>query len=276
MLRKAYELDTITCMARFVPCSNGSPIEARYIHEGLELYPVEKGSITIIPSSERESRDLGWLQTKWLFSFDDYYDPENLEFGVLRAFNDDIIAPGRGFPAHRHSEMEIVTYVLEGRLTHRDSAGNQGFLGPGEMQRMTAGTGVLHSEMNEGRASLHLYQMWFLPSRGGLKPSYQQGKFPIEERPNVLVPMVSNDAREGILTMDSPATVYGCLLEKGHELSIGRPRRLLFGYVTSGRVGVNGTVLEQGDQMRCTATRTIDLEAHEDTNLVLIDMREEG
>ncbi len=237
---------------------------------------MKKGTITVIPSSERETRDLGWLQTIWLFSFDDYYDPENLEFGVLRVFNDDVVAPGKGFPAHRHSEMEIVTYVLEGRLAHRDSAGNQGFLGPGEMQRMSAGTGVLHSEMNEGRTPVHLYQMWFLPDRGGLKPSYQQAKFSIKERPNVLVPMASGEAREGVLTMNSPATIYGCLLEKGHEMSVGGPGRLLFAYVTSGRVSANGSVLEKGDQLRCAAASAIRMVALEDSNFVLIDMTEEG
>jgi quercetin 2,3-dioxygenase len=237
---------------------------------------VEESVITVIPSSRRQTRDLGWLRTTWLFSFDDYFDPENLEFGVLRVFNDDIIAPGKGFPAHRHSEMEIVTWVLEGRLSHRDSAGNLGFLGPGEVQRMTAGSGVLHSEMNEGRTPVRLYQMWFLPGRGGLKPSYQQGKFPLEERPNVLVPMVSDVAREGVLTMTSPATLYGCLLEKGHELSVGGPRHLLFMYVTSGRVGVNGKVLEQGDQLRCRAAHAVRLEGREDANFVLIDMPEGG
>ncbi len=236
---------------------------------------MEKNEITVIPSSERETRDLGWLQTTWLFSFDDYYDPKNLEFGVIRVFNDDVIAPGKGFPAHRHSEMEIVTYVLEGRLSHRDSAGNQGFLGPGEVQKLSAGTGVLHSEMNDGKTPVHLYQIWFLPNRGGLKPSYQQGKFTIKEHPNVLVPMVSGEAREGVLTMSSPATLYGSLLEKGHALSVGRPRRKLFLYITSGRVGVNGSVLEQGDQLRCTTTTALSLEAHEDANFVLIDMPED-
>jgi redox-sensitive bicupin YhaK (pirin superfamily) len=237
---------------------------------------VEKGTITVIPSSKRATRDLGWLQTTWLFSFDDYYDPDNLEFGVLRVFNDDVIAPGKGFPAHRHSEMEIVTCVLEGRLSHRDSAGNQGFLGPGEVQRMTAGTGVLHSEMNEGRTPVHLYQIWFLPSRGGMKPSYQQGKFPIRERPNALVPLVSDKAMEGALTLNAPATLYGCLLEKGRELSVGGPGRRLYMYVTSGQVGVDGTVLERGDQLRYTASQAVRLEAQEDADLVLIDMSGDG
>lgn len=217
---------------------------------------------------------MGWLQTNWLFSFEDYFDPDNLEFGVLRVFNDEIIAPGKGFPAHRHSEMEIVTCVLEGHLAHRDSAGNQGFLGPGEVQRMTAGTGVLHSEMNEGRTPVHLYQIWFLPSRGRLKPSYQQGKFPIRERPNTLVPMVSAEPKERALTMNAPATLYGCYLERGHEVSMGGPGRLPFVYITSGRVVVNGTVLEKGDQLRCIDMPTLILEAQEDTDLVLIDMSE--
>jgi redox-sensitive bicupin YhaK (pirin superfamily) len=230
--------------------------------------------LTVITSDSRENRDFGWLQTHWLFSFDDYFDPDNVDFGVLRVFNDDLIAPGKGFPAHRHSEMEIVTMVLEGRLAHRDSAGNQRFLGPGEVQRMTAGTGVLHSEMNEGKGPVHMYQMWFIPDRGGLKPSYQQRRFPFFEKPNALVPIVSKEGVDGSLMINSPATLYGCMLESGQRIALDAPGHILFAYMTSGGLEANGTKLGQGDQLRCTANGTLEFKADVDSKFVLVDMPE--
>lgn len=240
----------------------------------LEYYSVEKGLIDIIPASRRETRDLGWLQTHWLFSFDDYFDPENVEFGVLRVFNDDAIASGKGFPAHRHSEMEIVTLVLQGQLVHRDSAGNEGFLKEGEVQRMSAGTGVLHSELNKGKEPLHIYQLWFLPDRGGLKPSYQQGSFPFSKWTNALLPLVSGLAKEGALTMSSPATVYGGALEAGRRSSSKGGRRKLFIYMTSGDLTVDDKVIGPGDQVRTVVNGELVLSSEKGARFVLIELPE--
>ena len=124
-------------------------------------------SIRIIPSGERHTRDYGWLKTSWLFSFNDYQDRDNLSFGDLRAFNDDVVQPGEGFADHRHSEMEIVTFVLKGEISHQDSAGSQGTVAQDQVQRMSAGTGVIHSEFNRGSVPVHMYQIWFFPTSAG-------------------------------------------------------------------------------------------------------------
>ncbi|WP_269850190.1 pirin family protein [Methanosarcina horonobensis] len=125
--------------------------------------------IRIIPAEARHLEDSGWLKSYMLFSFSNYYDPENIKFGSLRVFNDDTVQPGRGFSTHPHSEMEIISVVLEGEITHEDNMGNRGTLGKGEVQRVTAGTGILHSELNRGKEPLHFYQIWILPSRSGLE-----------------------------------------------------------------------------------------------------------
>ena len=168
--------------------------------------PVEN-LVNIVPSAKRHTQDQGWLRTSWLFSFDDYFDPDNMGFGELRVFNDDVVAPGKGFPAHRHSEMEIVTLVLDGALTHRDSAGNEGMLKADDAQAMSAGTGVLHSEMNQGKRPVHLYQMWFLPDRNEVRPSYAQASFPMEGRRNSLVPLASGAVSYTHLTLPTTSRV---------------------------------------------------------------------
>lgn len=228
--------------------------------------------VHIIPSEERHSEDQGWLQTSWLFSFDDYFDPDNMEFGGLRVFNDDIVAPGKGFPAHRHSEMEIVTLVLDGALTHRDSAGNEGMLKADDVQVMSAGTGVLHSEMNLGKKPVHLYQIWFLPDRSELRPSYAQGSFPVEGKRNVLVPLASGEGREGALPIHSPATLYRSVLDEGQEIMHDAAGRLVFVYVTRGSLQVDERLLRERDQARIVGQGPLRISAKGESDLVLIDM----
>lgn len=226
----------------------------------------------IIPSERRYSRDLGWLKTSWLFSFDDYFDPDNMGFGPLRVFNDDEVSPGKGFPAHRHSEMEIVTLVLSGALTHRDSAGNEGMLKVDGVQAMSAGTGVLHSEMNLGKGPVHLYQMWFLPDRGELHPSYTQASFPIEGRRNSLVPLASGEGREGALLIHSPATLYRSIMDAGKEIVHDDAGRLVFIYLTRGSLKVGSRALREKDQARIEGEGPLIISAEEESDLVLIDM----
>jgi len=235
---------------------------------------MRSGSIVAIPSGRREARDYGWLKSYWLFSFDDYFDPNNLEFGALRVFNDDTIAPGRGFPAHRHEEMEIVTLVLSGRLTHRDSAGYEGMLVPGDVQRMSAGTGVLHSEMNGGKEPLHICQMWFLPNRGGLKPSYLQAAFPFTKWGGVLLPLVSGVGIAGALPISSSATLYGCTLEPGGSVVSEGGARKVFVYVLQGGLAVEGQSVGEGDQLRCSAAGDLKLSSEGGARFVLVDMPE--
>ena len=146
----------------------------------------------IIRAKDRFHLESDWLSAYWLFSFDRYYDPKNMMFGPLRVFNHDTVQPGAGFPTHPHREMEIVTYVLEGALKHKDSTGGQGVIRPGEVQRMTAGTGVAHSEFNASETeAVRLLQMWVLPERAGLTPSYEQKQFTTEQRTGMLLPALA-------------------------------------------------------------------------------------
>ncbi|MGE5379311.1 MAG: pirin family protein [Candidatus Saccharibacteria bacterium] len=230
--------------------------------------------ITILPSGRRESRDFGWLQTSWLLSFDDYYDPDNIEFGVLRVFNDDTIAPRRGFPAHRHSEMEIVTVLLAGRLNHRDSAGNEGFLKEGDVQRMSAGTGVVHSEMNNGKEPLHMLQLWFLPDRGRLRPSYEQGSYPREEWRDRLLPLVSGMDKEGAISMSSPATLYGSALSGQRQIVMSGGKRRVLVYLLHGDLAVEGRSLEVNGQVRCEIDGNLRFNSGEGALFVAVEMPE--
>lgn len=165
--------------------------------------------IRVIPSAERYHFQNDWLSTYWHFSFDTYYDPGNVSFGPLRVFNDDTIAPAGGFPEHAHREMEILTYVLEGKLEHRDSLGNRGVIGPGELQRMSAGTGIRHAEFNASSTEpLHLLQFWIHPAQRGLKPSWEQKQFTRQQRASRLLPVASVQPLEGVLRIRQDAIVY--------------------------------------------------------------------
>ena len=199
-------------------------------------------------SSERAYFDHGWLKTYHSFSFADYYDPRNLNWGALRVLNDDVVAPGEGFPTHPHRDMEIVTYVLSGQLEHKDSSGNQGVVGPGGVQFMSAGTGVRHSEYNKSATEpLHLLQMWVLPGKLGTPPSYGQVDFKRRERVNRLLPVVSGhpDVSAPVrLTQD--AAMFVSELEHDHHLRhTFDPDRLGFLFVADGTFVVEG--LDEGD-----------------------------
>src|SRR6185312_5369581 len=163
--------------------------------------------IRIRQASERGGFDHGWLDARHTFSFGRYYDPRHMGFRALRVINEDWVSPGTGFGAHPHEDMEIVTYVLEGGLEHRDSLGSGGIIRPGELQRMTAGTGIVHSEKNPSATDpVHLYQIWILPEREGLEPSYEQRAFPVDERRNLLRLVASADGRDGSLTIRQDAS----------------------------------------------------------------------
>jgi len=223
----------------------------------------------VIPEEKRHTRDYGWLKTSWLFSFNDYHDPNNLSFGNLRAFNDDLIQPGKGFSDHRHNEMEIVTFVLEGELSHRDSAGNEGTIRANEAQRLSAGTGVIHSEFNRGPSPVHLYQMWFFPSRRGLLPSYAKGDFHQDGRQDRLQAIASGEGIGG-MDMAADATIYACNLGEGKMVQIGGKERMLFIYLTSGVIDLERREVGQNDQVRMIGEANI--RAEEDAKFIVIDM----
>jgi redox-sensitive bicupin YhaK (pirin superfamily) len=202
--------------------------------------------IQVRKAAERGHFDHGWLDTYHTFSFADYYDPEFMGFRALRVINEDRIAPGAGFGKHGHRDMEIVTVVLEGALAHRDSTGGSGVLRPGEVQHMSAGTGVLHSEMNASEvAPCHLYQIWLLPERGGITPGYEQKPFPPMDGKLQLV--ASHDARDGSLKIHQDVDLYrGEVRGDGLRFDF-RAGRYGWLQVAAGQLTVNGTALAAGD-----------------------------
>jgi quercetin 2,3-dioxygenase len=205
--------------------------------------------ITVRPAEDRGHFDHGWLNTYHSFSFADYHDPKHMGFRSLRVINEDYVAPGNGFGTHPHRDMEIITYVLEGALGHKDSMGNGSTILPGEVQKMSAGTGVLHSEYNNSPAQeVHLLQIWLLPEKRGITPSYEQKMFGREEKLNRLLLIASPDASDGSILIHQDAKLYGSVLESGksvtHELAPGR-----HGWVqlVDGELTVNGQRLKPGD-----------------------------
>lgn len=184
--------------------------------------------IKIIDKDKRHFSDHGWLQTYWLFSFSNYYDPDNVQFGSLRVFNDDVIAPGTGFPTHPHDEMEIITIILEGELTHRDTMRNGGVIKANDVQRMSAGTGLMHSEFNDGDKPTHLYQIWIYPDKAGLKPSYDQRSYDPSSWKNTLLPVASGQEIPDTVTFNTDATIYRSDLDKDRSLVFDKTKdRLL-------------------------------------------------
>ena len=205
--------------------------------------------ITIRPAKERGHANHGWLDTYHTFSFADYYDPKNVNFRSLRVINEDRVAPGYGFGTHPHNDMEIITYVLEGALAHKDSMGNGSAIVPGEVQRMSAGTGIMHSEFNHSKSEeVHLYQIWIFPEEKGIEPSYEQKFFSDEEKLNRLRVIASQDAEDGAVKIHQDARLLATLLEDGksvtHELKKGRNAWV---QVARGSVDVNGRTLAAGD-----------------------------
>lgn len=226
-----------------------------------------------IEASERHFSDYGWLKTYWLFSFSDYYDPSNIQFGALRVFNDDVVAPGHGFPMHPHHEMEILTYVLSGELTHEDSMGNRGVIRAGDMQRMSAGTGLTHSEVNLGKEPCHLYQIWIYPDERGLKPSYAQHSFAGVDRRNKLLTLASGRGEPNIVHFHTDAVLSFADLDAG--ASVEQPAdgsRRVFIYVTAGEIGIDGLHFKEKDQARIDPDGPIRIDAVRAASIVLIDV----
>jgi quercetin 2,3-dioxygenase len=236
---------------------------------------METEMITKIKAKDRFHLESDWLSAYWLFSFDRYYDPENLNFGPLRVFNHDRVSPAAGFPTHPHREMEIVTYILEGELTHEDSTGGHGLIRTGEVQRMTAGTGIAHSEINASTdQAVRLLQMWVLPSQSGLKPSYEQKQFTPEDRLGKLFPIASGQSiGADSVKIHQDATFYVSTIRPGDRLehTLAEGRRA-FVYIIEGEVTINGESFETGDQARITEAGRIDFGAARTSELILIDL----
>ncbi|HEY4312407.1 MAG TPA: pirin family protein [Pirellulales bacterium] len=225
-------------------------------------------------ANERGHFNHGWLDTFHTFSFGDYYDPANTQFSALRVMNEDTVAPGQGFGMHGHRDMEIVTYVLSGALEHRDSLGNGEVLRPGELQHMTAGTGIRHSEFNPSATEpVHLYQIWLLPERAGLTPSYEQKSFADAMRPGKWLLVASPNTAEGSLAIHQDARLFLATLEAGlelsHELAAGRHAWL---QVLRGKVNAGGAALSAGDGVAVSNEKRISLASEGASEVLLFDL----
>ena len=224
--------------------------------------------IQTIRSKDRYHVETDWLSTNWHFSFDTYHDPHNMSFGPLRVFNDDTVAPAGGFPLHGHREMEIVTYVIDGALEHRDNMGNTGVIRPGEIQRMSAGTGIRHSEFNPSEKDpVHLIQLWIMPATPHLQPSWEQKSFSLSDRRGKLLPIAVPAGRNGnasstAVQIHQDATIYTSLLERGQSVThkLGQGRRAYI-FVINGNLKLNGETFAAGDQARISGERQLKLSA---------------
>jgi redox-sensitive bicupin YhaK (pirin superfamily) len=230
--------------------------------------------ITIRRSSERGHFDHGWLNTYHTFSFDQYYDPRYMGFRNLRVINEDFVAAGRGFPKHGHRDMEIITWILEGALQHEDSMGNGSIIRPGDVQRMTAGTGVRHSEQNASvRQRVHLLQIWILPHTVGLEPGYEQKAFSPDERRGQLRLIASQDGRDGSASVHQDVSLFSSILPAAAEVEHAMDQqRYAWIQVARGAVDVNGERAEQGDGVVAVGETNLRIRAEEDAEVVLFDL----
>jgi redox-sensitive bicupin YhaK (pirin superfamily) len=230
--------------------------------------------IDVIRSDSRGHADHGWLKSKHTFSFADYHNPEMMGFAKLRVVNEDWIEAGQGFGTHPHRDMEIVTYMIDGALEHKDSMGNGSVIRPGELQRMTAGTGVFHSEFNHSQdEQAHLLQIWILPERNGLEPGYEQKLFPSEEKQNQWRLVGSRDGRDGSLTIHQDVNLLSTELAQGNEIEYTFDgRRRGFMQVVRGTVEVDGKSVSAGDAVATQDQDAISARAVDDCELLLFDM----
>jgi len=230
--------------------------------------------ITLRPGNERGGGDYGWLNTHHTFSFDQYHDPRFMSFRSLRVINEDWVAAGHGFPMHPHRDMEIITYLLDGALEHKDSMGNGSVIRPGDGQRMSAGTGVRHSEANPSPTEpAHLLQIWIMPDRPGHKPGYEQKAFPEAEKRGKLRLIASPDGKDGSVTIHQDAKLYVSLLAPGQEVTheLGKDRYAWL-QVAKGAVELNGKKLGQGDGAAVSDEPTVRIRGTEDSEVLLFDL----
>ncbi len=230
--------------------------------------------ITIRPADERGATRLDWLDSRHSFSFGDYFDPRHESFRTLRVLNDDRIAPGAGFGMHPHRDFEIISYVAAGALEHRDSLGNGSVIRPGEVQRMTAGTGIRHSEFNpSGTEPTHLLQIWIVPERRGLEPSYEQKSFPSAERHGQWRLLASRDGREGSVTIHQDAALLGALLKPGQSIRYElRPDRHAWLQVVRGDVMLNDRPMGAGDGAAISGEPALTLTAVTPSEALLFEL----
>jgi hypothetical protein len=231
-------------------------------------------ALALRKSADRGRANFGWLDSRHSFSFGQYHDDAHMGFGPLRVINDDRVAPGAGFQPHGHADMEIISYVLDGGLEHKDSIGTGSVIRPGEVQRMSAGTGIRHSEFNASKVDpVHFLQIWIIPERRGITPSYEQKAFSADEKTGKLRLVGSRDGRDGSLTIHRDVDFFATLLGHGHtvthELKAGRGAWV---HVARGSMRLNGTELSAGDGAAIEASGTLTLDGANDAEVLLFDM----
>lgn len=230
--------------------------------------------ITLRPGNERGHANHGWLDSYHTFSFANYYDPNHMGFRHLRVINEDRVEPSAGFGAHSHRDMEILTYVLDGALEHKDSLGTGAVIMPGEAQRMSAGTGITHSEFNHSQTEpVHLLQIWIIPAQQGLPPSYEQRAFPLAEKLGKLRLIAAQDGREGAVTIHQDVDLFTSVLEPGdavtHNLRSGRHAWL---QIARGTATLNGIQLQAGDGVQASEAEKLEINTHTGAELLLFDL----
>jgi hypothetical protein len=225
-------------------------------------------------SNERGYADHGWLKSFHSFSFADYFDPEHIEFGPLRVINEDRVDPGQGFGTHGHRDMEIISYVLSGELAHKDSMGNGSTIRPGDVQRMSAGHGVMHSEFNPSKDKpVHFLQIWIQPDRQRIEPSYEEKSFSNEEKRGRLRVIASPDRANGSVLIHQDATVYAGLFNGAEQAVLDvKPGRRLYVHVARGSIVANDTKLTAGDALKLTDARQLTLEGGQDAEVIVFDL----
>ena len=230
--------------------------------------------LTLRKALDRGFADHGWLQSFHSFSFADYHDPAQMGVGKLRVINEDRIAPGTGFATHSHRDMEILSYVLDGALGHKDSIGNGATIVPGEVQRMSAGTGIAHSEFNQAASqTTHFLQIWLLPSQRGIDPGYEQKAFPESDKRGRLRLVASPDGRDDSVTVHADASLYAGLFDGGERAEMALdPRRLAYVHVVRGMASVNGQALQPGDAVTLDGESRLVLEEGRDAEVLVFDV----
>ncbi|HEY9846193.1 MAG TPA: pirin family protein [Candidatus Caenarcaniphilales bacterium] len=230
--------------------------------------------LTLRPSSDRGHANHGWLDSYHTFSFARYYNPQHMGFRSLRVINDDRVAPGAGFGAHSHQDMEIITYVLEGALEHKDSLGTGAVITPGEAQRMSAGTGITHSEFNHSQTEpVHFLQIWILPDQQGLPPSYEQRNFSRSQKQGKLLLIAARDGRQGAVTLHQDVDLYASVLAPGDRvLHSLKPQRYAWLQVAQGEAILNGHSLKAGDGVAVSEVEALEVSTNTGTEILLFDL----
>ncbi|VAW83714.1 Pirin [hydrothermal vent metagenome] len=230
--------------------------------------------ITLRKAKDRGRSQLGWLDSHHTFSFSTYYDPEQMGFSELRVINDDYVIPGGGFPTHSHQDMEIITYVLSGKLEHKDSMGNTSIISPGDVQKMSAGKGITHSEFNASKENpVHFLQIWIQPNKLGVNPSYEQKYIPVEKKQGVLKLLASSDAAEDSISIHQDAKIYASVLRPAQQINyVISPTRKIYLHVATGSIMLNDISLGQGDGARVVDEKQITINGSDQAEILLFDL----